>query len=56
MPSSLRAKLGLNNVTSWSDMQEIMNAFLWIRMIHDQPGRDLFDEISFPHRALECDI
>ena len=56
MPSSLRAKLGLNNVTSWSDMQEIMNAFLWIRMIHDQPGRGLFDAISFPHHALECDI
>ena len=48
MHSSLRAKLGLNNVTSWSDKQEIMNAFLWIGVIHDQAGRDLFEAIFFP--------
>jgi hypothetical protein len=44
--SSLGTQLELNHVVSWSEMQSIMHEFMWIGMIHDEPGKEIFDCIS----------
>jgi hypothetical protein len=47
--SSLGTQLELNHVVSWGEMQGIMYEFMWIGMIHDEPGKELFENIFFTH-------
>lgn len=39
----LRVNIDLGEVESWSDMQDILKSLMWIGLIHDGPGKDVFD-------------
>ncbi|KAE8355137.1 hypothetical protein BDV28DRAFT_129564 [Aspergillus coremiiformis] len=39
----LRANAQLCNVNSWAAMRDSMESFLWIGVVHDQPGKDVFE-------------
>ncbi len=39
----LRMSIDMNGVDSWTEMREILKSFLWIDLLHDMPGKDLFD-------------
>ncbi|KAI1080350.1 hypothetical protein F5B20DRAFT_540274 [Whalleya microplaca] len=46
----LRVNINLCGVTSWGEMQEILQSFLWIGLVHDKPGKALFDStLSLGH-------
>lgn len=39
----LRVIIDLAEVESWIDMQEILRSLMWIGLVHDVPGKDVFD-------------
>lgn len=43
----LRVNMNLCEVTSWNKMRDILDSFLWIGLVHDQPGMDMFDSAFF---------
>ena len=32
---------------SWNEMRGVLKSFMWIGLLHDKPGKDVFDSI-FP--------
>lgn len=39
----LQMNIKLYGVKSWIEMREILKSFLWIDLLHDKPGKDIFD-------------
>ncbi|KAK3389938.1 hypothetical protein B0H63DRAFT_105702 [Podospora didyma] len=39
----LLVNMGCCEITSWSEMQELLQSFMWIRMVHEKPGKAVFD-------------
>lgn len=44
--SSLREQIGINEVCAWPQLRQILKSFLWIDILHDEPGRKLFESIN----------
>ena len=42
----LRVIIDLAEVESWVDMQEILTSLMWIGLVHDVPGKDVFDSAT----------
>ena len=42
----LFANIKLHGIDSWSEMQDRLKSFLWIGLIHDRPGKAIFDSIT----------
>ena len=40
---ALLFNMGLCEIRSWSDMQHLLKSSMWIGLIHDKPGRHVFD-------------
>ena len=40
---ALLVKMGLCEIRSWSEMQHLLKSSMWIGLIHDKPGRRVFD-------------
>ncbi|KAF2092966.1 hypothetical protein NA57DRAFT_62068 [Rhizodiscina lignyota] len=38
----LRRTIKLCSISSWDQMRDILNSFLWIGLIYDKPGQDFF--------------
>ena len=38
----LRVSINICGVESWSDMQGILKSLMWIDLIHDEPGEDVY--------------
>ena len=45
LKQGLQANLKLNGVKSWTEMRQILKSFLWIDLLHDKPGKDMFDAL-----------
>lgn len=41
----LRVIIHLAKVESWVDMQEKLRSLMWIGLVHDVPGKDMFDSV-----------
>ena len=41
----LRINLGLCAVFTWDETKELLSSFLWIGLVYDKPGRNVFDSI-----------
>jgi hypothetical protein len=41
----LRSNIELCKVESWSELRGIMNSFIWIGLVFDKPGKDIFDSV-----------
>ena len=39
----LRVHIDICGVGSWSDMQGILKSLMWIDLIHDEPGKDVYN-------------
>jgi len=39
------ANIGLCEIDSWSKMHDLLKSFMWIGLVHDKPGRQVFDSI-----------
>ncbi|RDW88422.1 hypothetical protein BP6252_00454 [Coleophoma cylindrospora] len=44
--SRLRERIGLNKDCSWPQLRLILKSFLWIDMLHDAPGKIIFESVS----------
>ncbi|KAI1206379.1 uncharacterized protein F4807DRAFT_439859 [Annulohypoxylon truncatum] len=42
----LRAIMSSCNIELWTDMQDILNSFIWISLVHDELGKQVFDSVS----------
>lgn len=42
----LKSKLEQCEVDTWEELQALLKSFLWIEMLHDKPGKALFDSLS----------
>ena len=42
----LRVVIDLAEVESWVDMQEVLTSLMWIGLVHDVPGKDVFDSAT----------
>lgn len=40
---ALLVNMGLCEIRSWSEMQHLLKSSMWIGLIHDKPGRHVFD-------------
>ncbi|KAE8149574.1 hypothetical protein BDV25DRAFT_156084 [Aspergillus avenaceus] len=52
LESWLRVNLQLCRVASWPSFRKIMASYMWIGMVHDQPGEEIFNSVT-SSRALE---
>ena len=53
---ALLAEMGLSEIRSWSEMQHLLKSILWIGLIHDKPGKHVFDTtITYPE-SLTPDV
>lgn len=43
---SLRRQLEICQVRSWDEMRGILETFMWIGILHDKQGKDIFDSVS----------
>ena len=43
LTARLRATMELCRVQSWTEVQEIMRSIMWIGLVHDQPGKAVFE-------------
>lgn len=41
--SMLSQNMGLCGIDSWSKMQEVLKAFMWIDLVHGKRGKEVFD-------------
>jgi hypothetical protein len=41
----LRATMDLCGVGSWEDVSAILHTFLWVDVVHENPGRSIFSEV-----------
>jgi len=39
----LLVNIGLCEIDSWSKMQDLLKSFIWIGLVHDKPGKGIFD-------------
>jgi hypothetical protein len=39
----LLAQIDLCEIDSWSKMQDLLKSFMWIGLVHDKPGKGVFD-------------
>ena len=39
----LLVNIGLYEIYSWSKMQDLLMSFMWIGLVHDKPGKGVFD-------------
>jgi hypothetical protein len=39
----LLVNIGLCEIDSWSKMQDLLRSFMWIGLVHDKPGKGVFD-------------
>lgn len=44
--SRLRENIGLNRGCSWPQLRLILKSFLWIDILHDAPGKIIFESVS----------
>ncbi|KAB8236997.1 uncharacterized protein BDW43DRAFT_266653 [Aspergillus alliaceus] len=44
----LRANIQLCNINSWSEMRDIMESFMWVDVLYDQAGKDVFESTLSP--------
>jgi hypothetical protein len=44
--SRLRENIGLNKDCSWPQLRLILKSFLWIDILHDAPGKTIFESVS----------
>lgn len=49
---SLREYASSCGVKTWKEMQEILKSFLWISLLNDQPGKQIFGLIEEDERKL----
>lgn len=42
---SLQEHIVICKLKSWSEMRGILKSFMWIDLLHDKPGKDIFDSI-----------
>ena len=41
----LRQQLNTCQIKSWDEVREVFKSFLWIGMLHDKAGKDVFDSV-----------
>ncbi|KAH0845001.1 hypothetical protein FOPE_09553 [Fonsecaea pedrosoi] len=41
----LRQHIDRCQVTSWTDMRTVLKSFMWIGLLHDKPGKEVFDSV-----------
>ncbi|KIX02149.1 uncharacterized protein Z518_08088 [Rhinocladiella mackenziei CBS 650.93] len=41
----LREHIDICQVKSWNEMRGILKSFMWIGLLHDKPGKDVFDSV-----------
>ncbi|KIW46712.1 hypothetical protein, variant [Exophiala oligosperma] len=44
--SKLRENIGTNNGWSWPQLRPSLKSFLWIDILHDAPGKTIFESVS----------
>ncbi|KAL9621951.1 MAG: hypothetical protein Q9160_003613 [Pyrenula sp. 1 TL-2023] len=44
----IRVNIGLCRLESWDKMRELMFSFMWIDVVHNNPGKSLFESASQP--------
>ncbi|OTA52248.1 hypothetical protein K449DRAFT_391545 [Hypoxylon sp. EC38] len=42
----LRTTMNLCQIGSWTDMRHLLSTFMWIEIVHDEPGKSIFDSTS----------
>ncbi|KAI0884091.1 uncharacterized protein GGS22DRAFT_189221 [Annulohypoxylon maeteangense] len=42
----LRAIMNLCDIELWTEMQDILDSFMWIGLVHDELGKEVFDSAS----------
>jgi hypothetical protein len=48
LKTRLRRNMQLCDVSTWDDMRKVLSSFLWIGLIYDEPGQDIFASILSP--------
>jgi hypothetical protein len=43
LESLLLVNMGLCEIDSWSKMQDLLRSFMWIGLVHDEPGKGVFN-------------
>ncbi|KAI1765462.1 hypothetical protein GGR53DRAFT_261179 [Hypoxylon sp. FL1150] len=46
LKSLLAANMGLSDIQSWDEMQDLLNQFMWVRLVHDKAAKRVFDRLS----------
>jgi hypothetical protein len=41
----IRENIHSCELESWSEMQDILDSFMWIGLVHDEPGKKIFDSL-----------
>jgi hypothetical protein len=41
----LQPTIAMCSISSWNQMRDALNSFLWIGLIHDKPGREFFEAL-----------
>ena len=40
-------------VKTWKDMQEILKSFMWIALLDEQPGKQMYDLLHLDKRKVD---
>jgi hypothetical protein len=41
----LRMAIDMCSVSSWDDMRDVLRSFLWVGLVYDGPGKDVYDSV-----------
>ncbi|EXJ76665.1 uncharacterized protein A1O5_01173 [Cladophialophora psammophila CBS 110553] len=41
----LRERIDICQVKSWNEMRGVLKSFMWIGLLHDKPGKEVFDSV-----------
>lgn len=44
----LQMNMEICNVLVWADLKDALESFMWIGLVYDQPGRDVYNSIPLP--------
>lgn len=46
----LRAHAGKCQLNTWKDMQGVLKSFMWLSLLHDKPGKQIYDMLRLSKR------
>ncbi|KAK4936665.1 hypothetical protein LTR10_022517 [Elasticomyces elasticus] len=41
----LRQHMGICQLRSWDELRSVLKSFMWVGLVHDKPGKDVFDAV-----------